>query len=154
MSEASTRRRKQAGLTAIAIGLSLGVNADDHDVRIGRYQTVTVEAPLQEVELKPTLRPMEIPEDITTRGEALQWILRQHDYRLHVDSERLLIAAEVLATALQPEERQRPDEPLRLALKSLLEKRMNVMVDPGTKKVLVSIERLADDASEIRDGSE
>jgi hypothetical protein len=43
---------------------------------------------------------------------------------------------------------------LRLALKSLLEKRMNVMVDPGTKKVLVSIERLADDASEIRDGSE
>ena len=56
MSEASTRRRKQAGLTAIAIGLSLGVNADDHDVRIGRYQTVTVEAPLQEVELKPMLR--------------------------------------------------------------------------------------------------
>lgn len=154
MSESRTRRRIQIGLTALPIALSLSANADDHEIRIGRYQTVTVDAPLQEIEAKPTLQPMKIPEDVTTRGEALQWILQDHGYRLHTDSTRLLVAADVLAAALLPEERQRTGEPLRLALRSLLGNRMQVIVDSGTQQVLVSTNPQADDASGKRDVGE
>lgn len=154
MPKPSTRRRNRIGLTATATLLSLNVNANDHDIRIGRYQTVSVEAPLQEIEAKPPLQAMEIPKGVETRGEALQWILQQHGYRLHADSERLLIAAEALAAALLPEERQRPAGSLRLALRSLLGNRVQLMVDSGTKQVFVSIDAQANEVLGARDVSE
>lgn len=156
MSKPSTRLRIQIGLiaTATATALSLSVNADEHEIRIGRYQTVSVDALLQEIELKPTLQPMEIPEDIATRGDALRWILQQHGYRLHADSERLLAATRFLAAALPAKERQRPAEPMRLALRSLLGDRMQVIVDPRTQQVFVSIDSQGDDDSRIRNVDE
>jgi len=52
-----TRPRLSLALAATAAALSLTANAVDQDIRIGRYQAVVVNAPLQEIEVTPHLQP-------------------------------------------------------------------------------------------------
>ena len=145
-----TRPRLSLALAATAAALSLTANADDQDIRIGRYQAVVVNAPLQEIEVTPHLQPLLLPDEVTTRGEALRWIAQQHGYQLHGDTEHLLAAAAFLSTALSADERQRPARPFRIALLSLLDNRADVLIDSGSKKVALFIDT---DAAEATDGS-
>ncbi len=136
MAKPSNALRRHVAIPAMAMLLSASVNADD-DVRIGRYQTVTLEAPLQEFAMKRALEAIELPAEVVTRGDALRFVLRQHGYELHAESEALLAAVDILAATLPAEARQRPAEPLRLTLHALLRDRVQVLVDTATKQVLV-----------------
>ena len=146
-----TRLRLPLALAAIAAALSLTANADDQDIRIGRYQAVAVNAPLQEIEVTPHLQPLLLPDEVTTRGAALRWIAQQHGYQLHADTEHLLAAAAFLSTALLADERQRPGKPLRTALLSLLNNHADVLIDSGSKKVALLIDT---DAAEVTGGAD
>lgn len=127
------------GFAAIAAVISLSAIADDREIRIGRYQTVTVDAPSKEVEIAPSTQPIVFPDDVTTRGEALEWILQHHGYQLHRETEELVSAAKILAASLPAERRARPVEPLREALESLLGPNGEILIDPGAKQVSLFI---------------
>ena len=135
MSKSTVLLNIQVGLAASAAALSLSVNAADQDVRIGRYQTVTVAGPVQEIAVTPLLRSTPIPDDVTTRAAALQWILQQHGYRLHEDTQLLLAVVQFLAAPIPSQERQLPAERLPGVLQSLLGSQLDVFVDTTTKKV-------------------
>ena len=154
MLQTVTRLRVRLGLTAIASVLSLSVNAESDDIRIGRYQTVIVDVPLEVIDAAPRLQPRLAPDDIATRGESLPWIAEQHGYRLHDDARRLLTVAAFLSAPLSADERQRPAETLRVALRSLLDNHLDVLVDSGSKEVSLSMTSTSIEAAGDADASQ
>ena len=129
MPKSVTRLRIRLGLAAIAAVMSLSANADNDEVRIGRYQTVSADVPPQKIEAAPSMQPIVLPDDVTTRGEALEWILQHHGYQLHREARELLSAAKLLAASLPAEDRGPSVVPLRVMLEALLGPRAEVLVD-------------------------
>ena len=141
-------------IAAIATVISLCANATDHEIRIGRYQTVNVDAPSQEIEIAPRLQPIALPDHVTTRGEALDWILQQYGYQPARETNDLLRAARLLATLLPATKGDRPVEPLREMLQWLLGPHVEILVDSEAKQVSLFIDAQAAGGPDGYDRSE
>ena len=133
-----TGLRIRIGFTAFVAVISLSAKAYDQEIRIGRYQTIRVDAPPQKIEAAPSPQPIVLPDDLTTRGEALEWILQHHGYQLHREARELLSAAKLLAASLPAEDRGPSVVPLRMMLEALLGPRAEVLVDSEIRQVSVS----------------
>ena len=141
-------------IAAIATVISLCANATDHEIRIGRYQTVNADAPSQEIEIAPRLQPIVLPDHVTTRGEALEWTLQQYGYQPGRETNDLLNSAKLLAILLPAEKRDRPVESLREMLQSLLGPHVEVLVDSESRQVSLFIDAQAAGGPDESDRSE
>lgn len=133
-----TTMRRSTCLVLLAATLSVSATADD-EVRIGRYATVVLDLPLTEIETTPRLNPMVLPDDVSSRADAVQRILEQHDYQLHEDTSEAFDLASMLAAPLSIRPQEHLPRSLRLALHAVLGPAIAVLIDPSKREVVLSI---------------
>ena len=79
-----TTTQRLTGLVLLAmVTVSVSADAGDDEVRIGRYATVVDRSPLTEKDTTSRPGSMVLPSEISSRTDAVQWILEQHGYRLY-----------------------------------------------------------------------
>ena len=136
----STTMQRLTGLVLLAAAtLSVRADAGDDEVRIGRYATVADHLPLTENDTTPRLEFMALPSEVSSRNDAVQWILERHGYRLHEETRKVLDLASALAAPLSIRSPDHLPGSLRLALKAVLGSRIEVLVDSGTRQVILSM---------------
>lgn len=141
--------RRSTCLALLAATLSVSATADD-EVRIGRYATVVLDPPLTEIETTSRPESTALPDEISSRADAVQWILEQHDYQLHENSREACDLASVLTEPLSIRAQEHLPGSLRLALHTVLGPRIAVLVDSGTRQIVLS---LLDTHADSQDGA-
>ncbi len=126
-----------AMLAAATLFTSANANADE--VRVGRYATVALNPPLTESKTTPRRGAVALPNEVASRADAVHWILEQHDYQLHEGSRQALDLASILAAPLSIRSQEHLPGTLRLALQAVLGPRIAVLIDLGTRQVVLSM---------------
>ena len=126
------------GLLAASITLASNVTADNWQV--GRYQTVTLQPTEQQIDLLSTIVERELPEQISTVGEAITLLLDGSGYRLL--SAKLADPYRVMLFAIPLPEVQRTLGPvsLRQALQLLSGPGFRPVIDPTYRLVSFELE--------------
>ena len=135
----STTMQRLTGLVLLAAAtLSVRADAGDDEVRIGRYATVVDRSPRTEKDTTSRPGSMVLPSEISSRTDAVQWILEQHGYRLYENTCDAFDLASGLAAPLSIHSPKQLPRSLRLALKAVLGPGVEVLVDSGTRQVVLS----------------
>jgi type IV pili sensor histidine kinase/response regulator len=119
------------------LGSAIGVQT-----QIGRYSVIAAMPTAGQQDLLSVTKPITIPGDIDSVGEALHWMLRDSGYRLAADAVLSEEAKAMLALPLPAVHRRFEPMPLQTVMGLMIGPAFHLIQDPVHR--LIAFERCAD----------